>query len=138
MRSVIYVEMVRGRMLRTDGGIQTLTSALVRVSEISGSGFDIVDSFHAPLMNESYSTAAHIDTAYGGGGGTGWFSDNGLFEGGKLAGVPCLSPMFCVRDFSCAVFLCGISPFSHRESDNFRLPFSRHPFISHNRRHPHR
>ena len=33
-------------------------------------GWDIVDSFHAPLADPSYVTKMHIDTGYGGGGGT--------------------------------------------------------------------
>ena len=49
----------------------------------TGAGFDIVDSFHSPLDNPSYATSTNINTAYGGGGGTGWFSDGGLFEGGE-------------------------------------------------------
>ncbi len=50
----------------------------------AGAGFDIVDSFHSPLGNPAYSTATHVDTAYGGGGGTGYFSEGGVFAGGEL------------------------------------------------------
>mmetsp|Transcript_127528 Transcript_127528/g.190066 ORF Transcript_127528/g.190066 Transcript_127528/m.190066 type:complete len:99 (+) Transcript_127528:3-299(+) len=40
----------------------------------TGMGFDIVDSYHAPLGNPSYSNTTHIDTAYGGGFGTSDFA----------------------------------------------------------------
>ena len=49
----------------------------------TSAGWDIVDSFHAPLADPSYSTAMHIDTAYGGGGGTGfpnYFSGGAQFD----------------------------------------------------------
>ena len=54
---------------------------------ISGAGFSIVDSFHAPLGNPSYSVSTHVDTRYGGGGGTGYFSPDGVFAGGKSTQV---------------------------------------------------
>jgi hypothetical protein len=51
--------------------------------KMAGSGFDIVDSFHAPLGDSAYETKTHIDTKYGGGGGTGFFSTDGVFGGGE-------------------------------------------------------
>jgi hypothetical protein len=58
----------------------------------TGSGFDIVDSFHAPLGDSAYETKTHIDTKYGGGGGTGFFSTDGVFGGGETAIADGTSP----------------------------------------------
>jgi len=55
----------------------------------TSAGWDIVDSFHAPLADPSYSTAMHIDTAYGGGGGTGFPN---YFSGGATAIADGTSP----------------------------------------------
>ena len=67
----------------TDDELHSLTRRAR--TQCAGAGFDIVDSFHSPLGNPSYSTATHVDTAYGGGGGTGYFSPNGVFAGGELS-----------------------------------------------------
>ena len=49
----------------------------------TSAGWDIVDSFHSPLADPSHSTSVHIDTGYGGGGGTGfpnYFSGGAQFD----------------------------------------------------------
>ena len=57
----------------------------------TSAGWDIVDSFHAPLADPSYSTKMHIDTGYGGGGGTGFPN---YFSGGEHS-TACLGPALC-------------------------------------------
>uniref|UniRef100_A0A7S0U7P6 Uncharacterized protein n=1 Tax=Hemiselmis andersenii TaxID=464988 RepID=A0A7S0U7P6_HEMAN len=44
-------------------------------------GFDIVDSFHAPLSDPSYATSFNVNTMYGGGYGTGMTGDFGNYSG---------------------------------------------------------
>ena len=55
----------------------------------TSAGWDIVDSFHSPLADPSYSTSMHIDTGYGGGGGTGFPK---YFSGGATAIADGTSP----------------------------------------------
>ena len=57
----------------------------------TSAGWDIVDSFHSPLADSSYSTSMHIDTGYGGGGGTGFPN---YFSGGEHS-TACLGPALC-------------------------------------------
>lgn len=70
----------------------------------TSAGWDIVDSFHAPLADPSYSTSMHIDTGYGGGGGTGFPN---YFSGGEHSTAclgPALSPSRAARGHTLLAF----------------------------------
>mmetsp|Transcript_52191 Transcript_52191/g.106397 ORF Transcript_52191/g.106397 Transcript_52191/m.106397 type:complete len:98 (-) Transcript_52191:199-492(-) len=55
----------------------------------TSTGFTIVDSFHAPLENPTYANTTQIDTAYGGGAGTGYPN---IFSGGATPVASGTSP----------------------------------------------